>query len=62
MRRLLKDVPSNMGSPSDLDPVLAAIDRAPGGEPFPPDVRAELDRTMANIAAGRVQLVAHDRA
>lgn len=43
-----------------LDPVLEAIERAPRGEPFPLEVLAELDRTMEDLAAGRIQLVAHE--
>lgn len=42
------------------DPVLDALDRAPIGEPFPPEVLAALDQTMVDIAAGRIQLVAHE--
>jgi hypothetical protein len=53
-------MPSVAAKPAHVDSVLAAIDRAPTGDPFPPEIRAELDRTMADIAAGRVQLVAHD--
>lgn len=43
-----------------VDAVLAALDRAPIGEPFSDDERAELDEDMANIASGRARLVAHD--
>lgn len=42
------------------DPVLEALDRAPIGEPFPSDVLAALDETMKDLAAGRIQLVAHE--
>jgi hypothetical protein len=41
------------------DPVVRALDRAPLGEPFMPEQRAELDQAMADIAAGRVKLVPH---
>lgn len=49
---------SEVGRPRD--PVLDALDRAPIGEPFPPDVLAALDQTMDDIAAGRIQLVSHE--
>lgn len=42
------------------DPVLAALDRAPIGEPFTPEQRAELDQAMEDIAAGRVKLIADE--
>lgn len=41
------------------DPVLLALHRAPLGQPFTPEQRAELDQDMADIAAGRAQLVPH---
>jgi hypothetical protein len=40
-----------------VDPVLAALARAPVGEPWTPEQRAELDQAMADIAAGRSRLV-----
>jgi hypothetical protein len=43
-----------------VDPVLAALDRAPVGEPFTPEQRAELDQDLADIAAGRARLIAHE--
>ena len=43
-----------------VDAVLAALDHAPEGEPFTADERAELDNDMAQIAAGRARVVAHD--
>jgi hypothetical protein len=46
--------------PLDFDPVLAAIARAPVGEPFTPEEQAELAQDLADIAAGRARLVAHD--
>jgi hypothetical protein len=39
------------------DPALLALQRAPLGEPFTPEQRAELDQDVADIAAGRVKLV-----
>ena len=42
------------------DPILAAIARAPVGEPFTPEQQAELAQDLADIAAGRARLVAHD--
>jgi len=42
------------------DPVLAALDRAPIGEPFTPEQQAELDQDLADIAAGRARLIAHE--
>jgi hypothetical protein len=35
------------------DLVAEALDRAPKGKPFPPEVLAELDQAMADIQAGR---------
>jgi hypothetical protein len=46
--------------PPPFDPVLEALRRAQVGEPFTPEQRAELDQAVEDIAAGRVQLVAHD--
>jgi hypothetical protein len=46
--------------PLQLDPILAAIARAPVGEPFTPEQQAELAQDLADIAAGRARLVAHD--
>jgi hypothetical protein len=45
---------------AETDPVLAAFENAPVGEPFPPELRAELDERMEDVAAGRVQMVDHD--
>lgn len=42
-----------------FDPVLAAIARAPVGEPFTPEQRAELDQCVADIASGKVKTVPH---
>ena len=42
-----------------FDPILAAIDRAPKGEPLTPEQEAELAQDIADIAAGRARLVAH---
>lgn len=42
------------------DPILEALQRAPVGEPFTPEQRAELDQAMEDIAAGRVALVANE--
>ncbi len=42
------------------DPILEAIERAPIGEPFTPEQRAELDQAMEDIAAGRVELVSNE--
>jgi hypothetical protein len=44
----------------DLDPILAAIARAPAGEPFTAEQEAELARDEADIAAGRARLVPHE--
>ncbi len=46
--------------PPTQDPVLAAIARAPIVQRLTPAQRAELDAMTADIAARRVQLVAHD--
>lgn len=47
------------GETTSRDRVLAALDRAPLGEPFPPEVRAELDRRMADLRSGRVKAIPH---
>lgn len=39
------------------NPILAACQRAPVGEPFPPEVQAEIERAMEDIAAGRAIVV-----
>jgi predicted transcriptional regulator len=46
--------------PLPVNPLVEAVRRAPRGEPFTPEQRAELDQDLADIAAGRIQLVAHD--
>lgn len=43
-----------------FDPILAAIDRAPIGEPFTPEQEAELAQDLADIAAGTAKLIAHE--
>jgi len=55
MKPLLDQPPS-----TGRNPILDAIDRAPVGEPFTPEQRAELDKAMEDIAAGRVELVANE--
>jgi hypothetical protein len=40
-----------------FDPIFAAIDRAPIGEPFTPEQEAELAQDLADIAAGRARLI-----
>jgi len=42
------------------DPVLEAIDRAPRVQRLTPEQRAELEQDVADIAAGRVNLVPND--
>ncbi|AUX44118.1 hypothetical protein SOCE26_055800 [Sorangium cellulosum] len=42
------------------DPILAAIDRAPRAERLTPEQRAELEQDLADMAAGRARLVAHE--
>jgi len=42
------------------DPVAEALDRAPVGEPFAPELRAELDAMLEDLRAGRLDLVAHE--
>ncbi len=49
-----------MRSAQSFDPILAAIDRAPRGEPFSPEQEAELAQDLEDIAAGRARLVAHE--
>jgi hypothetical protein len=52
--------PLDKPTSAERDPILEAIDRAPIGEPFTPEQRAELDQAMADIVAGRVKLVANE--
>jgi hypothetical protein len=47
-------------APLSPDPILQALDRAPIGEPFTPEQRAELDQDLADIAAGRAKLIPHE--
>ncbi len=42
------------------DLVLQALDRAPIGEPFTAEQRAELDQDLADIAAGRARLIPYE--
>ena len=46
--------------PLDLDPIRAACARAPIVHRLTPEERAELDQDMADIAAGRMQVIAHE--
>lgn len=46
-------------TPLSFDPVLAAIARAPIGEPLSDEERAQLDRQMEHIRSGRVKLTPH---
>ena len=46
--------------PSEEHPVIAAIKRAPRVERLPPELRAQLDRQMEDIKAGRARLVRHE--
>lgn len=43
----------------ELDPVLAAIARAPVGEPLTDEQRAELDQILADITSGKMKTVPH---
>jgi hypothetical protein len=49
-----------MATSQPFDPILAAIDRAPVGEPFTPEQEAELAQDLADIAAGTARLIAHE--
>jgi hypothetical protein len=53
------DAPDRTASP-DEHPLLAALARAPVGEPWTPEQRAELDQAMVDIRAGRARLVRHE--
>lgn len=55
-------IPSAMANadPAPFDPILAAIDAAPTGEPLTPEQRAELDQAVADIDAGRTRPVPHE--
>jgi hypothetical protein len=46
--------------PQAFDPILAALDRAPLGEPFTPEQAAELAQDIADIEAGTARLIAHE--
>jgi hypothetical protein len=46
-------------NPLTFDPVLAAIDRAPRGEPLSDEQHAQLDRQMEHVRAGRVKMIPH---
>jgi predicted transcriptional regulator len=43
-----------------VHPMLTALANAPVVQWLTPEQRAELDQAMEDIAAGRVQMVAHD--
>jgi hypothetical protein len=45
---------------ADDDPWLEALRNAPVGKPLSDEERAELDHDMAELAAGRLVLIAHD--
>jgi hypothetical protein len=38
------------------DPVLAALARAPVGEPLPPELEAEYERREADVTAGKTRM------
>lgn len=42
---------------AEIDPVLAAIARAPVGEPYPPEQQAELDQIWADMTSGKMKTV-----
>lgn len=41
------------------DAILAALDRAPLGEPLPAEVEAEVRRAEQDVRDGRVNLIPH---
>jgi len=41
----------------DVHPVIAALRRAPKGEPLTPEQRAELDQAMEDMRTGRSRVV-----
>jgi ABC-type amino acid transport substrate-binding protein len=43
-----------------VHPMLTALANAPVVQWLTPEQRAELDQAMADLAAGRVKMVAHD--
>jgi hypothetical protein len=47
-------------APLEHDPVLAAFDNAPLGEPFTDDERAAFEVGMEDIRTGRVRSVSRD--
>jgi hypothetical protein len=42
------------------DPIFAALDRAPIGEPWTPEQQTELDQDMEDIRTGRAVLIRHE--
>lgn len=42
------------------DPFVTALHNASQGEPFTPEQSAELEHDMAELAAGTLEVVAHD--
>lgn len=47
-------------TPTELDPILDAIARAPLVRRLTPEQHAELANDLEDIAAGRARLVAHE--
>lgn len=58
--RMTSRFPEGTSFDPELDPILAAIARAPVGEPFTDEQRAELDQAMADITSGKVKLIPHE--
>jgi hypothetical protein len=46
--------------PPPFDPIRAALERAPIGEPFTPEQEAELAQDLEDIRTGRARLVPHE--
>ena len=57
---MLQPVSRPSSPPADAHPLLAALARAPVGDPFTPEQRAELDQQVADIKAGKARLVRHE--
>jgi hypothetical protein len=51
---------SGSAEPGSVDPMLDVLVLAPIGEPWTPEQRAELDRAVTEVEAGRARLVRHD--
>ena len=52
--------PASEERTSDLDPIRAAMERAPRVQWLSPEERAECDKALADLRAGRSKLLSHE--